>query len=307
MKHVSSFSTGLSSAITVERVFQKYNSKDCYIVFMDTTIEDEDNYRFAYDCYTRWRKLYGQSWQFIYLRVGKSPYQVADERQIIPNQKIAPCTFELKIEPFTQFLLDLSCGLPFGFSRQVFGSITTKTFAKAGEELRRIHDVAVYIGYDFTEIDRCDTTQKAYESFGWYVDFPLLWKPYEMRPYVQVSREDWHIEPPRSYLMGFTHANCLGSDDQGRGGCVKFGHGDRIRQLINFPDSYGATETWENKMRQHPTRRNYALLRDQSNGKVVSKTLEQLRSEYESKQPTLFQLDGRGGCVHCGVGELIAC
>ncbi|MCO5207651.1 MAG: hypothetical protein M9928_21800 [Anaerolineae bacterium] len=38
MKHIVSFSTGLSSAITVERVLARYGEKDTEIVFMDTPL-----------------------------------------------------------------------------------------------------------------------------------------------------------------------------------------------------------------------------------------------------------------------------
>lgn len=193
MKHIISFSTGLSSAVTVERVLERYGKGSTEIVFMDTSIEDEDNYRFMADMQKRWPKI-------TVLSDGRDPYQVSKDAQIIPNQKIAPCTFELKIKLFRGYL-----------QRKL-----------SGEE------ITIHIGYDFEELHRCEATEKAYSEFGWSVDFPLLWRPYEMRPYSQVCRQDWGVKPPRMYELGYAHANCGGQ-------CVKQGQGDWLRTLIYFP------------------------------------------------------------------------
>lgn len=268
MRHVVSFSSGLSSAITAERVIARYGG--CIIVFMDTTIEDDDNYRFKNEMYRRWQKIEGV--EFVYLKEGRTPYQVAKDQNIIPNQKIAPCTFRLKIEPFTEWLR---------------------------LQLVQDEEITIHIGYDYSEVDRCEKTKTSYESIGCNVEFPLLWKPYELRPYTQVSREDWGIEPPRMYHMGYTHANCGGM-------CVKQGWGDWLRTLVNFPERYARAEEWEAEMRKNPTRANYAILRDQSEGMVRPKTLRQLREEWEAEQNVgLFSLyDMEAGCVVCGVGAI---
>ena len=262
MKHIVSFSTGLSSAITGERVQQKFDNVE--IVFCDTRMEHPDNYRFLEDIQERWLKVYGND--VTILREGRDPYQVSSDASIIPNQKIAPCTFRLKIEPFAKYIEDLK-------------------------------PATIYIGYDYTEVHRIEATEKNWNEKGFEVGFPLLWKPYELRPYTQVSRDDWDIEPPEMYALGYTHANCGGR-------CVKQGKGDWMRTLINYPELYRQAEEWEGKMRDHPIRKDYALLRDQSNGKVRAMTLFELRQRHEQgllQQPTY--LDFNSGCVHCGVSE----
>jgi hypothetical protein len=265
--HIVSFSTGLSSAITVERVINRYGPENTHIVFMDTQVEDEDNYRFMDDCQTRWDS------EIITLADGRTPRQVAEDKQIIPNQKVAPCTFELKIGVFRNWL-------------------------KSAE----FKSVTIHIGYDIFEAHRCEPTRRNYEAEGWAVDFPLLWKPIEHRPYSQVVRDDWGIEPPRTYAMGFSHANCL------RMLCFKAGISDAIRFLINFPDRYREQERWEQKMRDHPTRKNYSILRDQTSGQVKPLTLRDLRLRYEKetdKQPMLFNFEQQSpACISCGLGDL---
>lgn len=263
--NIVSFSTGLSSAITVERVLARYGEKQTRIVFMDTTIEDDDNYRFMDDCRKRWPEI-------TVLCDGRDPYQVAADKSIIPNQKIAPCTFKLKIDVFRKWLQE---------------NFTAAT---------------VHIGYDFTEVHRVKRTREAYESNGWGVDFPLLWKPYEMRPYTDIVRNDWGIEPPRMYALGYSHANCGGV-------CVKQGKGDWLRTLINFPDRYAEAEQWEQEMRKHPKRKNYAILRDQSGGRVTPLTLTEFREKHQAStnQSSMFAMfDSESPCVHCGVGDFAA-
>ncbi len=258
-QNIVSFSTGISSAITVERVLERYGLENTTIVFMDTTIEDSDNYRFMADCQKRWPPI-------VVLSDGRDPYQVSKDVQIIPNQKIAPCTRVLKIAIFKDWLSNFDVPL------------------------------TIHIGFDYSEVHRCKATKNAYEKKGYSVDFPLLWRPYETRPYTQVCREDWSIEPPRMYKLGYSHANCGGI-------CVKQGRHDWTRTLLNFPERFAAIEQWESEMRKHPVRQNYALLRDQRGGKVTALTLKQVREEHESNakiNPSLFEHESP--CISCGVG-----
>lgn len=261
--NIVSFSTGLSSALTVERVLRRY--ADIEIIFMDTKIEDADNYRFMEDCRRRW------SIPITVLADGRTPYEVAKDQSIIPNQKIAPCTFRLKIEIFTAYV----------------------------QEQYKSENPTIHIGYDYTELHRIPATEKNYQALGWKVDFPLLWKPYELRRYSDVVRHDWGIEPPLMYALGYTHANCGGA-------CVKQGMGDWIRTLINFPDRYKQAEEWEQEMRKHPKRMNYAILRDQTEARVRPLTLRELRGRYEASHSAmnLFELDSKSACVVCGVGDV---
>jgi len=267
MNHVISFSTGLSSALTVERVLKRYGR--AYVVFMDTLIEDEDNYRFSQQMQVRWRKLY-PGMMFVTLREGRQPYQVSSDENMIFNQRRHPCTRILKIEQFMSWIKTLP---------------TPPT---------------IHIGISFDEVHRCKAITCNYNAAGYEVDYPLLWRPIEHRPLTEVSRTDWGIEPPRMYEQGYSHANCGGR-------CVAQGIGDWVRTLTHYPERFAEVEEWERQMRQRPGLDKYAICRDQSSGKVKGRTLEEIRINHEnSTEGQLALFDFVGGCVHCGIGEFIS-
>jgi hypothetical protein len=267
MNRVVSFSTGLSSALACERVLAKFNPNEVnevYVVFMDTLIEDEDNYRFAGEVYQRWAKLY-PGWQHIRLTEGVDPYEVADKHNMIFNQRRHPCTRVLKIEPFMRWLETLD------------GPST------------------VYIGFDYSELHRTEATTRNYEEAGYGVDYPLLWRPVEERDYSQVARDDWEIEPPRMYGMGYSHANCGGR-------CVAMGQKDWLLTLINFPERFAQVEEWERQMRKREGPHKYAILRRSINGISTPMTLEELRERYLAGKIDRRATPTDSSCVVCGIG-----
>jgi len=261
MMHIVSFSTGILSALAGRRVLDRYGKQDTRFVFMDTLFEDDDNYRYMREV----EKYLGV--QMTSLTEGRNPYEVSHAEHVIPNSLVAPCTRRLKIEPFLRYLAE-----------------------QADQE------ITIHIGYDFSEMHRCEPTRRNYEKLGYQVDFPMLWKPYEFGNYQNVMRNDWGIEPPRMYAMGYTHANCGGR-------CVKQGQGDWIRTLINFPERYTEIEQWESDMRENEVNADYAILKSRTGGETSPLTLRELREKYEAGQMgRLDKLDEMSTCVTCGIG-----
>lgn len=266
--NIGSISSGRLSAIMCEKLFLKFDVSDIELIFMDTLIEDSDNYRFLNELETRWKSIYGFQ-RIVRLTEGRTPYEVSHAEHVIPNSRVAPCTRRLKIEPFTKYL--------------------------KGKYLDE--QLTIHIGYDFSEVHRCESTTKNYAKYGWSVDYPMLWEPIEYRDYSTILRE-WGIEAPRMYMLGYSHANCGGE-------CVKQGVGDWIKTLINFPDRYYRSENWERKMRENPINADYTILKRMKNGKGEKITLEQLRKEYESKNKNMMFSSEDFVCVRCGVGDLV--
>lgn len=239
MKYICSISGGVPSAISTERTIKRHGRESVIIWFADTTWEDEDLYRFVNDCMTRW------GGEMVTYSDGRTPLQVAEDQSIIPNQRVAPCSFKLKIEPFKKFL---------------------RAYPKP---------VTVCLGLDWSEIHRMDAPRQNYEAIdGVTVDFPLMWKPYEMRNYFDVVKYEWGIEPPRLYQEGFPHNNCGGR-------CVKQGIREWRRLMLHYPERFAEVRDWEQTQRaKGGARANYAIARDQSNRKVIPRTLAEIEQMY---------------------------
>lgn len=247
MHHIVSLSGGISSALAADRVINRYGRVNVTLWFADTSWEDEDLYRFVDDCMARW------GGELVRYQDGRTPLEVAEDVSFIPNQKRAPCTRILKIEPFTKFL--------------------------------QVHNkpLTIHLGLDWSEMHRMDAPKRNYEAIeGVTVDFPLMWKPYEMRNYFDVVRLEWGIKIPRLYEMGFPHNNCGGR-------CVKQGIREWKRLRINMPDRFDEVRDWEQAQRaKGGARADYAIARRTVRGETIPLPLADLEGDWQPDptQPT---------------------
>lgn len=231
MQYINSISTGVASAVSADRAIARYGRANNILWVADTRWEDEDNWRFMTECMQRWGGTE------VYHADGRNPLEVASDKKIIPNQRIAPCSLILKIKPFVAFL----------------------------EAIPK--PVTVLLGLDWKEQHRMARPKASYEAIpGVTVDYPLMWKPLIYVPYQEVVRE-WGIEPPRMYAAGFSHANCGGR-------CVKQGVGDWNRlRLWNYA-RFAEVRDWEQAQRaKGGARATYAICRDSAGGDVKPLTL----------------------------------
>lgn len=243
MKHIVSISGGVSSAVAADRVMQRYGKEDVTLWFADTSWEDSDLYRFMFDCSSRWNK-----WPVIY-KDGRNPIQVFTDEHIIPNSRIAPCTFRLKIEPFMKYV----------------------TRAKK--------PVTVHLGMDWTEEHRMTSPRERYEAIeGVTVEFPLTWEPVETRSYFEIIEKDWGIEIPRLYTESFPHNNCGGR-------CVKQGQAGWKTLRMKRQASFNEVRDWELWMKsQGGAAENYTIMKRQKNKVTEYVTLAQLEDEWEQSR-----------------------
>tara|TARA_Y100000310_G_scaffold126272_3_gene125077 strand:- start:24967 stop:25749 length:783 start_codon:yes stop_codon:yes gene_type:complete len=187
---------------------------------------------------------------------GRTPLEVAEDASIIPNQRRAPCALQLKVLPFRAYIQTHPMPL------------------------------TVHLGLDALEQHRAERPRAEYEAIpGVGVDLPLLWNPVAFPPHHRET-ERWGIETPRMYRVGFPHNNCGGR-------CVKQGIGDwnRLRQW-----DYGRfveVRDWEKEQRaKGGARADYAIVRDQSGGKVTPVPLADLEQSFGAvDQPGLFPSD----------------
>ena len=221
-------SGGTASAVAADRVLKRYGAEDTTLWFADTSWEDEDLYRFLIDLEEYWGVT------IVRYTDGRTPLEVAEKQNIIPNQKIAPCSQVLKTRPFKAYIKDLPKPL------------------------------TVHLGLDFTEMHRATRPKLEYEKLsGVTVDLPLLWEPVAKPPH-RYTVEEWGIETPRLYKLGFPHNNCGGR-------CVRQGIKEWLRLKHTFPDRFTEVADWEQEQRaKGGARADYAIARDQSRGRATA-------------------------------------
>jgi 3'-phosphoadenosine 5'-phosphosulfate sulfotransferase (PAPS reductase)/FAD synthetase len=73
----------------------------------------------------------------------RNPLMVAEQKVIVPNERRAPCSHELKILPFRRYIAQLPKPL------------------------------TMMLGMDWKEQHRLEAPRKAYEALGYQVDYPL--------------------------------------------------------------------------------------------------------------------------------------
>jgi len=244
-----SLSGGLASAVAAERVICRYGREKTLLWFADTRYEDADLYRFLHALMQRFGGV------LYWYTDGRTPLEVAAEKKLIHCNKAAPCSYELKVKPFRQFILAMPA-LP-----------------------------VVYIGLDRHETRRQISVKESYARAipDAIVDYPLLWNPYEYRPFSDVCREDWQLEPPRLYALGFTHNNCGGR-------CVRQGIGEWVRLGTHFPERYSTCENWEQEQRgEGGPRANRSFCAVQRAGTKRPITLAEIRDSRLVSGSTLFE------------------
>ena len=245
---ISSISGGIASAVATQRAFDKYGKDNVLPWFADPLFEDEDLYRFLSDLEKHWQKE-------IYRHVeGETPLQVSERHRIIANQKLAPCSGDLKVKPFTRFVKDYP------------------------------KPVVVVLGLGWEEQHRMKAPKENYEKIeGVTVEYPLMWKPYDFTPFETVK--SWGIEIPRLYQMGFPHNNCGGR-------CFRQGIKEWQRLKVHFPERFEQVRDWEQVQRRNDdARQNYAICRDQSGGEVSPLTLLEIEQQEESLSDSAIQED----------------
>jgi hypothetical protein len=291
--HIVSVSSGVPSALTAIEVIKQYHGiSPIELVFADTLVEHDDNYRFlmALTEYT--------GYAVTVLSRGKSPMDLMREQNVIFTQVFAPCTRILKLEPIFEHVESI----------QAQG-----------------YQVVMHIGYDLGDQKkgRLESTTHNWQSKGVIVQYPLV-DALVVDPMSELKRLG--VSPTLTYNWGLKHANCLSKE---QGGCVKFGQADMIKVLEHNPEGYAARELLEFDIRKSHALNHlvtsvvlslytgclvpvvgqlYAFLRDTTSedGQI---TLRDLRMRYEQAQIQggiqlkMFELDADlAGCsVECGL------
>jgi len=262
MRYVSSLSGGVSSAIATDLAINKFGRDKVDVWFADTLWEHDDLYRFNNDLIKRWGgKIHTYT-------DGRNPLQVCEDKKIIPNSLIAPCTFILKIKPFTDYLY------------------------------KSVRPLSVIMGFNWDEMHRIESrsryTRKAgklkkptgYHTkiSGVYEVYPLLWNPIIFRPFDYV-KDVMGVDIPQLYKDGFSHNNCGGA-------CVKAGVGNFLKLKLIYPERFNDVMQWENKQRATlPSASNRSILKKVRDGVSTPYTMAELEKRTDIKDTPTEQYD----------------
>lgn len=263
MIHLVQFSTGITSAELAYRVIERFGRENVVFITADTTVEDEDNWRFAEEVVDDLRPL---RWER--LCDGRTPMEVGRDERCVPNTRWTVCSKLLKIELIRSHL----------------------------EEHYDPADVLMHLGLDWTEEHRIEgRTVKG----KWVPGTRERWAPWETAylltepPLVEKASllrsfpRDRGIAPPRLYDQGFEHANCGGC-------CVRGGQAQWELALRTNRARYLEWEVEEELSRVH-LGKDVSILRDRRGGTTKPLTLRDLR-ERLAVQPELFDADDWGSC-----------
>lgn len=271
MYYIARLSGGTASAVATDRAIQRYGRKRVWIRFEDVSWEDEDTYRFIDECMQRWGGglISGQP--------GRTPLDVFEAKHIIPNSAIAPCSGELKIKPFEEWLWRIP-------------KPVTILSGLGWTEPHRINRLGRYHKHAGKWRAPVGFAQRVH---GVYEDFPLLWKPLEYRPYTEVVRS-WGIEPPRAYSFGFPHNNCGGR-------CIRQGISEWKRLWLAWPDRFAQMRDWEASQRaKGGARTTSTFCRVRVGGIDQNITLAELEHRWQSETcgtlPLFEYVDDRSSC-----------
>jgi hypothetical protein len=176
MKHVVMFSGGIGSWAAAKRVAERHGTDNLTLLFSDTLIEDEDNYRFITEAAAN------VGGEFVRIADGRDPWQVFRDERFLENSRVDPCSRVLKREIADHWLAE-HCDPA---------------------------ETVVYTGIDWSEEHRHARLRDRRAQAGWRYEAPMCEPPY----LTKAMMLDWlraeGIQPPRMYAMGFSHANCGG-------------------------------------------------------------------------------------------------
>jgi 3'-phosphoadenosine 5'-phosphosulfate sulfotransferase (PAPS reductase)/FAD synthetase len=173
LKCVVTFSSGIGSWGAAKRCVEKHGAENVTLLFADTMIEDEDNYRFLHQA------VENVGAKLVTIADGRTPWQVMTDARIIGNSRIDPCSSVLK--------------------------------RKLMDKWRNEHcdsDTEIAFGLSWDESHRFERTRS--RNPKWNYTAPLCDAPYLTKNDLLSWARSEGLEPPRLYGMGFPHANCGG-------------------------------------------------------------------------------------------------
>ena len=250
------YSGGLSSFCLALRVAERYGTRNLKLLFTDTMIEDEDLYRFLDE------GAQAVGGELVRIADGRTPWQVFKDVRLLGNSRLDPCSRILKREISVKWVK---------------------------ENYPDPESVRLWIGMNWDEQDRLQRSKRFWQPYT--VDSLLTESPWLVQKDMKAILDQYGIDMPRLYSLGFPHNNC-------GGGCVKAGQAHFRHLLKVLPDVYAEWEQNEIEMQQH-LGKHVTILKETVKGESRRLSLTHLRQPDET-QCNLFDW---GGCGCFAVSE----
>jgi hypothetical protein len=241
---VVQFSGGIASWAVARRVADRYGVDDLVLLFADTQIEDDDLYAFVEESAAQ------LAVPLVRVADGRTPWQVFEDKQLLGNSLLAPCSYVLKIMPCRRWL-------------------TEHTDPAS---------TVLYVGIDNSTRDRRRAPAIERGWLPWRVEFPLLDEPDLSKADMLAEARALGLRPPRAYELGFEHANCGQR-------CVRGGQKYWLRTLEHFPDRFTDYEVREQRFRKRKGK-NVAILKERRAGRTFPLPLAELRRRHSANTTT---------------------
>lgn len=236
--HVIQYSGGITSWAAAQRVAARHGTDNLVLLFANTKKEDPDVYEFLHAGASQ------LGVPLVEVADGRVPWEVFEDRQILGNSRIAPCSYYLKILPCRKWL---------------------KANADPAETV-------LYIGIDPSVRDRKRAPGIERGWKPWRAQFPLLDEPDLTKADMLAEARALGLTPPLAYELGFDHANCGQL-------CVRGGQKHWLRTLKYFPDRFAEYEDREQQFRDR-TGKDVAILKETREGVVYPLPLAELRRRH---------------------------
>jgi len=277
MKHIVSFSSGMGSFAEAKSCVDKFGKEATLLLFADTKIEDEDNYRFKDEV------VEFLGCEVVELSDGRTPWELFRDERFVGNSRLDICSRVLKRELLINWIeknygYDVEepmlnyLGLPLV---NIFGEVCrTNVVTYLNAE--------VHLGIDFSEHHRLTRVQETMKS--WVYRSTLV---EEGRIIPKNYSEQFGIRKPRLYSMGFGHANCGGF-------CVKAGLGHFKTLYEKLPERYKSHEEQEQTLAREV--KTLPFLKKTIGGKVHYLTLKDYREQFLETNKAEEDRFDIGGC-----------
>ena len=175
MKHIVSYSGGLGSAITAQRVCDEFGKENVSLLFADTLVEDQDLYRFTDALVAR------LGCEFVRIADGRTPWQVFNDAKYIGNTRVDPCSKYLKRDLIKKYI----------------------------KQNYTPDECIIWIGIDCTEAHRLVPVVERNKPYT-YRSYLIENDVFLTNSYKNEWLLENNITKPRLYSYGFAHNNCGG-------------------------------------------------------------------------------------------------